>query len=68
MSKTLNAFSFNKSISIISELNLFDGADSIMLSDETAIGSYPVLAVKVLKKVIKRTEDHIMKENFFDRK
>lgn len=43
--------------------SVFDGADMIMLSDETAVGDYPIEAVKVLKKVINRTEDNIYKVN-----
>lgn len=42
---------------------VLDGGDMVMLSDETAIGDYPVEAVRVLKKVIKRTEKYIDKEN-----
>lgn len=42
---------------------VFDGADMVMLSDETTVGDYPVEAVKILKKVINRTERHLYKEN-----
>ena len=42
---------------------VFDGADMVMLSDETTVGDYPVEAVKILKKVIDRTEKNIYKGN-----
>lgn len=42
---------------------VFDGADMVMLSDETAVGDYPLEAIKILKKVIQRTEDYIYKTN-----
>jgi pyruvate kinase len=42
---------------------VFDGADMVMLSDETAMGAYPLEAVKILKKVIDRTEMSIYKRN-----
>lgn len=42
---------------------VYDGADMIMLSDETAMGEYPLEAVKILKKVIDRTEASINKDN-----
>lgn len=45
---------------------VYDGADMIMLSDETTVGDYPVLAVKMLKKVIERTEDNIYKTNLIN--
>jgi pyruvate kinase len=38
---------------------ILDGADALMLSDETAIGRYPVEALKVLVKVSKRAEETI---------
>lgn len=40
---------------------VFDGADMIMLSDETTVGDYPLEAIKILKKVIKCTENNIFK-------
>jgi len=43
--------------------SVFDGADMIMLSDETAVGDYPLEAVKILKKVIDRTEKSLYKGN-----
>ncbi len=42
---------------------VFDGADMVMLSDETTVGDYPVEAVRLLKKVIERTERNIYKGN-----
>lgn len=41
---------------------VMDGADAIMLSDETAVGDYALEAVKFLRKVIARTEKYINKE------
>ena len=43
---------------------VIDGADMIMLSDETAIGEYSLEAVKMLKKVITYTEESLNKKYF----
>jgi len=40
---------------------VLDGADMIMLSDETTIGDYSLEAVKMLKKVIDKTERYLHK-------
>lgn len=45
---------------------IFDRADAVMLSDETAVGDYPIEAVKVLKRVIRRTEQYLEQKNFFN--
>lgn len=42
---------------------VFDGADMVMLSDETTVGDYVLEAVKILHKVLNRTESYIYKSN-----
>ncbi len=37
---------------------ILDGSDAIMLSEETAVGKYPVEAVKVMAKIAKTTESY----------
>ncbi len=46
---------------------IFDGADGVMLSDETAIGRYPLETVMMMKKIIGRTDDYFNSRNYFDR-
>jgi len=41
------------------------GADCLMLSEETAVGKYPTRAVKIMKKVIKYTEQHSLVQPLF---
>lgn len=41
---------------------IIDGSDALMLSEETAIGGYPVEAVKVLHRVAQETEQFLPKE------
>ena len=42
---------------------VLDGGDMVMLSDETTIGDHPFQAVKVLRKVVERTEMYLDKGN-----
>ena len=45
---------------------IFDGADSVMLSDETASGNYPLEAVKIMKKIAKRADDYFNGTNYLE--
>lgn len=38
---------------------VFDGADCMMLSAETAVGKFPVQAVEVMRKIIERSEENL---------
>lgn len=37
---------------------VLDGADAVMLSGETSVGRYPILAVRTMARIIASTEDH----------
>ena len=43
---------------------VLDGADSLLLSEETAIGLNPENAVKTMKKIIKSTQSYVSEKNF----
>lgn len=48
---------------------IIDGADAIMLSGETAVGKYPVEAVKMMTKISENLEENgIIRHNYYSRK
>ncbi len=42
---------------------IYDGADVVMLSAETAVGQYPLEAVSIMSEIIKRAEDSPFRYN-----
>ena len=42
---------------------IINGADAVMLSEESASGKYPVEAVKMMERVILESERYLMKKN-----
>lgn len=45
---------------------VFDGADTIMLSDETAVGKYPVECITIVKKIIDKADEYYNKTNYWN--
>ena len=45
---------------------VFDGADTLRLSDETAIGKYPVECITIMKKIIDRADEYFNKMNYWN--
>jgi pyruvate kinase len=45
---------------------VFDGADVLMLSDETAVGKYPVECITMMKKIVDRTDEYFNKTNYWN--
>lgn len=44
-----------------------EGADAVMLSDETAMGKYPVETVSIMAKTLRYAQDHIGVYDLYDR-
>ncbi|MDY6864009.1 MAG: pyruvate kinase [Thermodesulfobacteriota bacterium] len=45
---------------------ILDGTDALMLSDETAIGTYPVEAVRILDRIARATEPNMDQYSFLN--
>jgi pyruvate kinase len=45
---------------------ILDGTDALMLSEETAMGAYPVEAVKILDRIARSTEPYLRERNFLN--
>src|SRR5208337_1554225 len=45
---------------------IFDGTDAVMLSEETAVGKYPIEAVQVMKRVATITEKNLPYEGILE--
>ena len=43
---------------------ILDGTDALMLSDETAMGAYPIESVRVLDRIARATETHLNGQYF----
>ncbi len=42
---------------------ILDGADAVMLSGETGVGEYPVIAVETMARIVMATEAHAMEQH-----
>ncbi len=45
---------------------IFDKADAVMLSDETASGNYPIESVEIMKKIVQRADEYFNNVNYLE--
>ena len=45
---------------------IYDGADAVMLSAESAVGGHPLEAVEIMDRIIRRTEQHKLYRSILD--
>jgi pyruvate kinase len=45
---------------------ILDGTDAVMLSEETAMGSYPIEAVNILNRISRATETQLQEHSLID--
>ncbi len=45
---------------------IYDGADAVMLSAESAVGAHPLEAVEMMDRIIRRTEQHKLYRSIID--
>ena len=43
---------------------VYDGTDALMLSEETAVGAYPIEAVRMMARIAEETEQHLPYEEW----
>jgi pyruvate kinase len=45
---------------------VLDGADAVMLSGETSVGKYPLQAIHMMDRIIRKTEEQVRQNSKFD--
>ncbi len=45
---------------------VLDGADAVMLSGETSVGKYPIQAIQVMDRIIRKTEDQTVPHDVYN--
>ena len=45
---------------------VLDGTDAVMLSGETSVGKYPIQAIQVMDRIIRKIEEQVMKQQSYN--